>query len=446
MTCSCSTGHKKKAEDHFNKGEMIPKVTCITDQSISYALYLPSYYNEDSKYPVIFAFDAHGTGTLPVALFQDMAEKYGYIVAGSNNSQNGLSGQQNMHFYDVMSDDVFGRLSIDRNRIYTAGFSGGSRVASSVAIFKGGITGVIGCSAGFPALTQPIQFRFDYLGYVGDEDMNYLEMVTLQDALKQADYRHHLIVFKGKHDWPPKSRIEEAFIWMEANAMKDVKKPIDKHFIEKNLNAWKGIAEAYEKAGDKPQAFEMYQKINDFFNGLVDLKAIEAKISELSASDEVIRDQEMKKENAQKEMSLQSQYIKALNEKNLGWWKDEIRSLNQKAADTTDEARHGILKRLLGYLSLAAYSNANGYLNAGQLDQAGRFIELYAVIDPENNEHAYLAASLYVKKNQQDNAFTSLDLALSLGFTDINRFQNDTVMARLKGDTRYFDFLAKLRK
>ena len=32
-------------------------------------------------------FDAHGKGLLPVELYKDEAEKYGYIVVGSNNSK-----------------------------------------------------------------------------------------------------------------------------------------------------------------------------------------------------------------------------------------------------------------------------------------------------------------------------------------------------------------------
>jgi hypothetical protein len=351
-----------------------------------------------------------------------------------------------MHFYEVTSDDVLGRLSIDRNRIYTAGFSGGSRVASSVAIFKGGIAGVIGCSAGFPALSQPIQFRFDYIGYVGDEDMNYLEMVTLQGALQQAGYRHHLVVFQGTHNWPPKDRIEEAFIWMQANAMRDKKCEVDKDFIEETVLQWKQDAADLEKANNKPAAFEMFQKIILFFDGLYDLGDVKIKQVYLGATDEVAADILRRKESSQKELALQTQYIKALNDKNLVWWRGEIQTLNARTTDTSAASEHGMIKRLLGYLSLAAYSNANGFLNAGQLDQAARFIELYAVIDPQNNEHAYLAACLYAKTDQTEKAFVSLDQALTLGYNDINRFQNDTVLARLKGDTRYFDFLQKLRQ
>jgi hypothetical protein len=443
---ACGSGNKKTGNDHFETGTIIPKVACKNDATITYALYLPKNYNEEIKYPIVYAFDAHAKGNKPVELFSEVAEKYGYIVIGSNNSQNGLSTEATMHIYDVVSNDALGRFSIDRNRVYTAGFSGGSRVASSIAIFKGGISGVIGCSAGFPGLNQPIQFKFDYIGYVGDEDMNYLEMVTLEDALEKSGYRHHLVVFKGTHDWPPKNIIPEAFIWMQANAMKDKKIPSDSAFIQETVKLWKEQADLSEKQGKKYEAYQINRKIISFFDGLIDLSAEKKELKLLEASPEINDEITRDIENRKTELALQTQYVKALGEKNAAWWKDEITRLNKTADNTTKVDERGIIKRVLGYLSLAAYSNSNGYLNAGQLDQAAHFIELYSIIDPTNNEHAYLAACVYAKQNNPDKAFESLNKALELGFSDFGRYQSDTVLARLKNDTRYFEILETLRQ
>ena len=74
------------------KGQIIDEVKCQADASQTYALYLPSGYSPDRKWSVILAFDARGRGRVPVVQFQAAAEKYGYIVAGSNNSRNGSIG------------------------------------------------------------------------------------------------------------------------------------------------------------------------------------------------------------------------------------------------------------------------------------------------------------------------------------------------------------------
>jgi hypothetical protein len=445
IACSSNQGSKGNADD-FEPGKVIPRVICKNEVNYSYALYLPKSYSKENKYPVVFAFDAHAKGSKPVELFSEMAEKYGYILVGSNNSQNGVKSEESLHIYDVLYNDVMTRLSVDDKRLYTAGFSGGSRVASSVAIFKGGITAVIGCSAGFPSLKEGIKQKFDFIGFVGDEDMNYLEMARLDKDLQQAGYRHQLVVFKGKHDWPTKEVIQDAFIFTEANAMKDLKKPVDKEFISSVAGVWESKAAELEKGGKKYEAYMQYKKIMNFFGGLTDTAVIGKKASALAATGEV--KVKIAKEDAgeKKEFDLQNQYVAALTSQNTAWWKAEVKHLNDFASSSKDENESALIRRVLSYMSLIAYSNANGYLNAGQIENAARYNELYSIIDPTNNEHAYISAVIDVKQGNNDKAFESLNKALELGYNDVSRFQNDTVLARLKNEQRYFDFLEKLKK
>jgi hypothetical protein len=69
-------------------GQVIERVLCAGSPGQSYALYLPSNYTPSRRWPILYAFDPGARGRIPVALYKDAAEKYGYIVAGSNNSQN----------------------------------------------------------------------------------------------------------------------------------------------------------------------------------------------------------------------------------------------------------------------------------------------------------------------------------------------------------------------
>lgn len=436
---------QSRVRESFEPGKIITDVKCTADTSFSYTLFLPASYDPDNTYPLIYIFDAHAKGEASVRLFRDMADKYGYILIGSNDSRNGLSMESQMHIYEVISSDVLGRFSVDRNRIYTAGFSGGSRVASSIAIYKGGIAGVIGCSAGFPAVTEPIQFHFDYIGFVGNEDMNYLEMIMLQEALQAAGYRHHLIVFTGTHEWPSPAVLGGAFTWMEVNAMRDMKKARDDEFIANSIHALDLEARQLEKSGQLGPAYEVYGRIVVYFDGLTDVSVYKAKLKELMKREEIHRFLGEKSLNREKEMSLQTQYLKALTEKPLPWWKPAVVDLNALALEGSAEDR-AIYKRLLAYLSLAAYSNANGHLMAGHYDEAARFINLYAVIDPQNSEHAYLAACMYAQTQRIDPAFASLEKAVSLGFDDAGRYTSDTLLNALKSDPRYEELRQKMQK
>jgi predicted peptidase len=57
------------------KGQVVEKVESLTDSSQTYALFLPSNYSPDRKWPVLFAFDPGAHGRVPVERFKDAAEK-----------------------------------------------------------------------------------------------------------------------------------------------------------------------------------------------------------------------------------------------------------------------------------------------------------------------------------------------------------------------------------
>src|SRR5262249_23557865 len=172
------------------KGQVIPSLVCLEDPSQSYALYLPSHYSRDRAWPVIYAFDPFARGKTAVEVYKDAAEKYGYIVVGSNNSKNGPGAIQ-LGAAQAVWADTHRRFSIDKNRVYTTGLSGGARVATSVALYctTCEIAGVIGIGAGYPTMPgvkSPANDHFLYFGIVGAADLNYPELMLLRKKKDQA--------------------------------------------------------------------------------------------------------------------------------------------------------------------------------------------------------------------------------------------------------------------
>ena len=86
------TGWTAQATPQANtipKGQIVERLECVNDSSQSYALYLPANYTPDRKWPILYALDPGARGKTPVEHFREAAEKYGWILAGSNNSRNG---------------------------------------------------------------------------------------------------------------------------------------------------------------------------------------------------------------------------------------------------------------------------------------------------------------------------------------------------------------------
>src|ERR1044072_3976953 len=133
----------------FAAGKVIEKVNCLADTAESYALYIPAKGNKTAL-PVIYLFDPHGSGSLPLHKYKASADSLGFILIGSNTSKNGNDLQYTEELWRILSADTRQRLNIDAQRIYTAGFSGGAKVAGYVALNHPEIKGVIAMGAGLP--------------------------------------------------------------------------------------------------------------------------------------------------------------------------------------------------------------------------------------------------------------------------------------------------------
>jgi hypothetical protein len=77
------------SQSEIRTGKVIESVVTSRDPSQSYALYLPSNYTPEKSWPLLLCLDPRARGAIPVKLFSEAAERYGWIVIGSNNSRNG---------------------------------------------------------------------------------------------------------------------------------------------------------------------------------------------------------------------------------------------------------------------------------------------------------------------------------------------------------------------
>src|ERR1051325_6562087 len=275
LLLSCSNPPQDKKEEqapppppapvyeNFEKGKVLNPVFVKDDSSKSYALFIPTNYSTDKRSPVIYFFDPHAGGHIPIDKYKDIAERYGYIIIGSNNTENGMKMEVTNQVIRQVMSDASARMNIDPQRIYTCGFSGGSRVASNFAITNGGVNAVVACGAGL-GTKQPPKQKFGFLGVAGNEDFNYTELKALDKQLSGTDWSHFFLEFDGKHEWPPVETMEEAFLWLELNAIHDgletKNDSLLKKFTDKNLSALKDA----QKKKDVYAQYLAYKKLNDY--------------------------------------------------------------------------------------------------------------------------------------------------------------------------------------
>jgi dienelactone hydrolase len=190
------------------RGSLIPRVPATQDPKLSYALYLPSFYSPERRWPILYCLDPGARGHLPVERFSKAAEAEGFIVAGSNDSRNGPIELVEQAI-SAMLDDTASRFSIDPKRVYAAGFSGGSRVALGWAM-NGRIAGVVACGAAFGAPRQPSRIPFSLFACAGVDDFNYGELYALSVAVAKSQSPQRFAEFQGGHEWLPEGLALEA--------------------------------------------------------------------------------------------------------------------------------------------------------------------------------------------------------------------------------------------
>lgn len=261
-------------------GVVHEKVVCEQDPAQSYAIYLPKAYTQDRRWPVIYAFDPMARGKLPVELMKDAAEKHGYIAIGSNNSRNGPV-KASLEAAQAIWNDSHKRFSIDEERRYATGFSGGARVATTLAHLCGDcIAGIVAHGAGFDNSYPPGKnTKFVFYGAAGNLDFNYTELIELDETLSELELPHRIRIFSGGHQYATPEVWEEAFAWLELRAIRRGLRRADQNFIEQQRKAGLHRAAKFQAAGDLASALREYRALFADLAGHTDVQALSTKLA-----------------------------------------------------------------------------------------------------------------------------------------------------------------------
>jgi dienelactone hydrolase len=427
-----------------SKGIVVDTVKCGNDITQSYAIYLPTAYKYNLSYPVIFIFDPQARGKLPVKKYQVLAEKYGYILAGSNNSKNGQPWETTEQNTRMLIDDVCSRFAIDKRRIYTMGFSGGARVASSLAISRGDIRGVIGCGGGFPQTDHPIQSAFSFMGMVGNIDFNYIEMNNLDKELDKTSLPHQLIVFDGKHEWPDEKIMQEGFLWFAFRAMKEEALPIDETMIQEyKKNASVDIL-GLKKSGNPNSLYISLKKHINYLEGLTDVIEWQKMSIELGKSEKLQMVFKSREQTKNAETGKQQEYMQAMTSKDMNWWIEQIGILNKYISSGRTEEKQ-FTGRLKNYISLVSNLQTNQALKNNDYKSAQWFLQIYELADPENPDMYYLKAYMSAHDGKEQDAIKYLKIALKLGYTDAARLKTDATFESARKNPEFEEILGSIK-
>ena len=444
VLCGCDQKHSLKEEKTIEKrvavkpGTVYESIACLSDTTFSYSLYLPGNYSENRRFPVLFFFDAHKRGSMPVFKYRELAEKYGFILAGSNNSVNGQTGPEMEKAIAMMINEVMERFHPDTARIYTGGFSGGARVAAYTALFMRSVAGVAGCAAGFPQITKKPHTGFIYMGFVGDEDFNYLEMKYLDRSLEGTPIKHLLVVYDGEHDWPPPEVMKNAFLFFSFDGMRRHLRPVDRRMVTEFTDSTAAyVSRAAGKRDCDAQSFGLKRAIS-FLSGLEDVRHYEEKLDKLMKTGFCRQQFERELKMEESEQQYQQLLSGAMGDPGPdSQLTREIDRIYKASMRKDDPSSVKMNRRLLNFLSLLSYMYAKNAFKQNDLNLAGAYLNIYEKVDADNPEVYYLKAVRLMRLDQPDAALEALKKAADYGFNELERIKKSRDFLPLHGDIRF---------
>ena len=403
------------------KGKIISNVVCQADPTKSYALYIPEGKDKQAL-PVIYFFDPHGDGLLPVKKYKALADSFHFILAGSNNSKNGNDFNDAQNIFEAMNEDVPKRSSVNNDRIYLCGFSGGAKVATFLGLRFPQIKGIIANGAGLEDITTAGNFKFSYTAITGNGDLNMTDLVSIDKILDKTTTLHRIIFFDGIHEWAPESTMAIAFTGLQLDAMRNNLIPRDTAFVN-------DFALRIKKAIDKKV------NTNELIEAQQNCKLAAAMLEGLTGQENWFRQKQnsiehttafQKEENErqillQKEESIKAVFQQKFMNSDGNYWNKTIDDVKEKAKAKTAEGQ--MYQRLQAYLSLAFYSISNQMINQHQNKPADFFVSLYKKADATNSEAWYFSAILNARNHDAVKTKEDLEKAVALGFNDKKRLE-----------------------
>jgi len=456
-----SAAHAITQTESIPRGQIVERIEALNDSSQSYALYLPSNYTAERKWPVLYAFDPGARGRVPVERFKDAAEKYGWIVLGSNNSRNG-PWDVAINAWNAMQIDTHRRFAIDDERMYATGFSGGARAAVRIAIACKCLAGVIAAGAGFPTDLAPSPtMHFVFFGAGGIDDFNYSELSSLEEPLTKAGVSHRIQTFDGRHEWPPVSVATAAVEWMELRAIKARKRPRDDGFINAMWQQLLSNAKAREESKKYYEAYQLYLDLSDSFKGLRDdVPEIETKVNQMRDSRELKA--AIREEQAQisKQRNLESQIESliagrggaSVNQSDEGFdssilLRAILNDLRKQSEAPEDSSQRRVARRVLGGLFVGLVEQSISLLQADKnYSESIKRLKLATEINPDRPAAFFYLAWAYAANREKKKSLQYLNTAVEKGFSDAAMITANKAFDSVRNDPEYQQIMARLRK
>jgi hypothetical protein len=402
---------------------------------------------------MIYFFDPAGRGRRPIELYKDLAEKYGFVIAGSNNSRN--FGSDPSQAVNSIWQDTHARLSLDDHRLYTSGFSGGARVAGAMALNSSGqIAGVIAHGAGYPNTHGEASDKLVYYFAVGNRDFNWPEVITDGHEREKQGLPYRVRQYSGNHQWAPLEVMDDAIRWIILKAMQSSAMPADAPFVDQQFQRIQQEAEDASKRNDALAEYEAYRSLTSDFAGLKDVSAASAKLAVLKqgpALKVALKDEQeqiSEQTKIERELSPKFRAYESGNAPDMNSLRIEIQQamagLKNQAIRAKSEERQAVYARAYDDMKIAGIENGQQEFQAHHFDRAEACFDLMRQVTDEPWPVLLLAETRVAMGNKKQ-GIKDLREAVRRGLNDPEILESNKQLEGLHGDPQFQKLLAEMK-
>ncbi|TMM53158.1 alpha/beta hydrolase [Maribacter algarum] len=411
----------------LKKGIIIDAIPVNDTIPENFALYLPTSFDPSKKWPIVFVFDMKGRGKQVLSMLRQAAEEQEYVLAASNNINDSITLSKNILISSRMFSTVYSILPIKKNRSYTAGFSGGARLASLMPTFVKKIKGVISCgSAVANEAVLSSKNKFHFIGIVGNEDYNFLSMKNNQKVLDKLKFPNQLFVFDGGKKWPESSYLAKAMEIFTLSAMNSGIEPRNDAFISNTYKTNLGEVSALLTSGKALRADKRLTEMTGIYRNFKNVDSLKESTKTLRKTKLFRSNKRSQNATFFKENLIKDDYsyyleedVLSYNYNNLGWWKYQMEELDKyEKGSNLYEKQMG--RRLKSFVNDLIADNIDIVKAPSAVDEeALLFLWMLNTITDAKNKSPYLKIiSLSSKVEDYGTALFYLEELLKTGYTN----------------------------
>lgn len=413
------------------KGMVVDNLKVSDTLDESYALYIPTGYENGRTWPTIFIFDGKGRGKAAAQLFRATAEQQGYIIVSSNSVDQQQDLEQNVLVAARLMQEATRILPVDNSQVATAGSMAGAKAASSIPLVFDNILGAIAVGdhwVNFNLIDK--RKNFSFVGIVGDEQFSASGMKITSEALSNLQFPSQVYTYDGNEDWPASDIITSAVGSLTIDAMRRNLRPVDRRLLEELYQHDLGQVNKMMSLNQLINADNLLEIMEEKYSGFLDTSEIRSKQNQLARSRNYAEQKREQRTITDKENRLMDDFsyyleedIRTANFENLGWWNFQKRQLDSLSQKSDGEAK--MASRLTGFINEYVRLKRNE-LAESRVPLENKLVAnmIQTIFDPEAFDAYRNIISLSAQDNDFETAFFYLEEMLKHGYKNMEALYN----------------------